>query len=66
MIIVNVMMRRITSRMDQANRIYRDLFGLEEGMIRLNQFYMAPEVQKGLVNSKPAADNTESEYALTV
>ena len=34
-------------------------------MTRLNQFYMAPEVQKSLVESKPAGDN-ESEYALTV
>ena len=34
-------------------------------MTRLNQFYMAPEVQKSLVDSKPAGDN-ESEYALTV
>ena len=51
--------------MHQANRIYLNLFILEEAMTRLNQFYMAPEVQKSLVDSKPVGNN-ESEYALTV
>ena len=34
-------------------------------MIRLNSFYFAPEVQKGLIEKK-AANSDDSEYALTV
>ena len=34
-------------------------------MTRLNTFYCAPEVQKGLVERKSVEDD-ESEYALTV
>ena len=47
--------------MHQANGIYRNIFTLEEAMTRLNTFYCAPEVQKGLVDKEP-----DSEYALTV
>ena len=65
MILANMMMGKIRGCMHQANRIYLNLFILEEAMTRLNQFYMAPEVQKSLVDSKPVGNN-ESEYALTV
>ena len=61
----NMMMGRIRGRMHQANRIYRNIFVLEEAMTRLNTFYNAPEVQKGLVE-KNAEGSTDSEYALTV
>ena len=46
----NMMMGKIRDRMHQANHIYRNIFTLEEAMTRLNNFYGAPEVQKGLVN----------------
>ena len=65
MMMANMMMGRIRGRMHQANRIYRNIFILEEAMTRLNTFYNAPEVQKGLVDKKPA-DCNDSEYALTV
>ena len=65
MMMANMMMGRIRGRMHQANRIYRNVFTLEEAMTRLNTFYNAPEVQKGLVEKKPEGDNS-SEYALTV
>ena len=65
MMMANMMMGRIRGRMHQANRIYRNVFTLEEAMTRLNTFYNAPEVQKGLVEKKPEGDNS-SEYALSV
>ena len=65
MMMANMMMGRIRGRMHQANRIYRNIFVLEEAMTRLNTFYNAPEVQKGLVE-KNAEGSTDSEYALTV
>lgn len=49
----NMMMGKIQGRMHQANRIYRNVFSLEESMTRLNNFYSAPEVQKGLINKQP-------------
>ena len=65
MMMANMMMGRIRGRMHQANRIYRNIFVLEEAMTRLNTFYNAPEVQKGLVE-KNAEGSTDSEYTLTV
>jgi len=50
MVMANMMMNRIRDYMHQANRIYRNVFVLEEAMTRLNNFYNAPEVQKGLVD----------------
>jgi len=64
MIMANMMMGRVRGRMHQANRIYRNVFVLEEAMTRLNTFYNAPEVQKGLIEKKPLEESDE--YALTV
>jgi len=44
MILANSMMGQIRGRMHQANRIYRNVFILEEAMARLNIFYNSPEV----------------------
>lgn len=44
MILANAMMSQIRGRMHQANRIYRNVFILEEAMTRLNTFYNSPEV----------------------
>ena len=44
MILANAMMGQIRGRMHQANRIYRNVFILEEAMARLNSFYNSPEV----------------------
>ena len=48
------------------NYLYRLVFNLEESMIRLNSFYFAPEVQKGLIEKRPQQDASSSEYSLTV
>ena len=50
--------------MQQINRIYKNLFSLDEAMVRLNDFYTAPEVQKGLIKRIDLTESTE--YALTV
>ena len=65
MLMANMMMGRIRGRMHQANRIYRNIFTLEEAMTRLNTFYNAPEVQKGLIE-KNKSNQDDSKYALTV
>ena len=66
MLMANMMMGRIRGRMHQANRIYRNIFTLEEAMTRLNTFYNAPEVQKGLIEKSSGGDNDDSKYALSV
>ena len=65
MLMANMMMGRIRGRMHQANRIYRNIFTLEEAMTRLNTFYNAPEIQKGLIE-KNNGEQDDSKYALTV
>ena len=64
MALVNVLMSKIQDRMQQINRIYKNLFSLDEAMVRLNDFYTAPEVQKGLIKRIDLTESTE--YALTV
>ena len=49
MTITNIMMSKFKYRMQHATRMYRQIFTVEEAMTRLNSFYLAPEVQKGLV-----------------
>ena len=49
MTMTNIMMNKFKIRMRQASKMYRDIFIVEEAMTRLNNFYSAPEVQKGLV-----------------
>jgi len=65
MIMTNMMMGKIRGRMNQANRIFREVFNMEESMTRLNNFYSAPEVQKGLVR-KSTENIDDCEYSLTV
>ena len=50
--------------MEQINRIYKTFFSLDEAMMRLNDFYTAPEVQKGLI--KREQQEGLADYALTV
>jgi len=66
MAMANIMMGKIQGRIHHMNHLYREFFHLEDSMIRLNSFYFAPEVQKGLIDKRPASQHEESEYALTV
>ena len=66
MAMANIMMGRIQGRIHHIRHLYNEFFHLEDSMIRLNSFYFAPEVQKGLIDKKPADINDESEYALMV
>lgn len=64
MAMANMMMGRIQGNIHQVKRLYHEFFRIEESMHRLNSFYFAPEVQRGLINKKEASE--KDEYALTV
>ena len=49
-------------RMNQLNRLIKNWFSLNEAMVRMNDFYAAPEIQKGLIDSK--SFDEEHEFAV--
>lgn len=64
MAMANMMMGRIQGNIHQIKRLYSEFFRIEESMHRLNSFYFAPEVQRGLI--KKNKEIADEEYALTV
>ena len=60
MAMANIMMGKIQGRIHHMNGLYREYFHLADSMMRLNSFYFAPEVQKGLIDKKPSDQNDES------
>ena len=52
MAMANQMMGRISQRIHQIKNLYGEYFKLEESLFRLNSFYFAPEVQRGLVKKQ--------------
>ena len=64
MAMANCMMGKIQGSINQLDGIYRELFEIDETMTRLNKFYTAAEVQKGLINK--VAEQTDSEHAVSI
>ena len=66
MVMANTMMGQIQGRIHHMRHLYGEYFRIEESMVRLNSFYFAPEVQRGLIDKKSDEEAGASEYALTV
>ena len=66
MVMANTMMGQIQGRIHHMRHLYGEYFRIEESMVRLNSFYFAPEVQRGLIDKKSGEEAGASEYALTV
>ena len=60
--LTNNMMGKIQHSINQLDGIYREIFEIDETMTRLNKFFNAAEVQKGLINKK--LEQTDSQYSI--
>ena len=49
-VMTNMMIHNIKERMDFMNMFYKFSMELSEAIIRLNNYYLLPDKQKGLVN----------------
>ena len=58
------MIYKIHGSIDRIRGIYREIFEIDETLTRLDRFYRAPEIQKGLINKN--SEDSESEYAITM
>jgi ABC-type bacteriocin/lantibiotic exporter with double-glycine peptidase domain len=63
MAVTQMMMGQICGRMHQCRHLISRIFGLEEALEKLNDFYFSPDMQKGLVDKKEESD---SEFAINV
>lgn len=66
MAMANMMMGQIQGRIHHVRHLYFEYFRILESMERLNSFYFAPEVQKGLIDKKQSDEGMDAEYALKV
>ena len=62
MAMANLMMGHISQRIRQIKNLYGEYYTFEESMNHLNNFYFAPEVQKGLINKSLES----SDYVLSI
>ena len=64
--VVNMMIGKIQFRLNEINRMFKDIFRVKEAMQRMNDFYMAPEIQKGLIDKKSIGGDDDDGIALSI
>ena len=64
--VVNMMIGKIQFRLNEINRMFKDIFRVKEAMQRMNDFYMAPEIQKGLIDKKSIGGEDDDGIALSI
>ena len=55
---MNMMMGKIRTQMDKINSLYTKFFENFEAVTRLNDFYIRPEKQKGLIKNNKFSEGS--------
>ena len=64
--VVNMMIGKIQYRVSEIKRLFKDVFRVLESMQRLNDFFVAPEIQKGLIDKKTVGGDDDDGIALSI